>query len=111
MEKKHSDVEIAEIKKIAEIKRIMEIVCKQKPRTFISFTCNQNSLNTCFVYTDGPRYDQFKGCAGNLLIITLSDGRIIVTNDLWYETYVPGCNLSGTVRTYNNEIVSESYVY
>jgi len=97
-----------------EIERIVvntKIIFKQKPRTFISFTCNQNSLNTCFVYTDGPRYDQFKGCAGNLLTITLSDGRVIMTNDLWYETYVPGCSLSGTVRTYNNEIVSESYVY
>jgi len=95
-----------------ESERVMEMLRKQKTRSFISFTCAQNSLNTCFVYTDGPRYDQFNGCAGNLLKITLSDGRVIVTNDLWYEKYVPECTLFGTVTTYiNNEGFNESYVY
>lgn len=91
----------------------MEIIRKQqKPRSFISFTCSQNSLNTCFVYTDGPRYDcGFKGCAGNVLTIRLSDNRVIKTNDLWYEEYNPQCTLLGMVSTFNNEEIHESYVY
>ena len=109
MEKGNEQSDVSD-NKIAEIKRIMEII-KPKQRSFISFTCSQNSLNTCFIYTDGPRYDQFKGCAGHLLTIKLSDGRTLVTNDLWYETYMPGCTLSGTVSTFNNEKIDESYVY
>ena len=98
--------------KMSESERVMEILRKQqKPRSFILFTCTQNSLNTCFVYTDGPRYGVFKGCAGNLLTIRLSNGKLIKTNDLWYEKHDPECVLLGTVSTYNNEQTDESYIY
>jgi hypothetical protein len=47
---------------------------------------NEFCFTKCKIYKNGPRYNtNLRGCDGNLIIIKLSDGRFIKTNDLWYE--------------------------
>ena len=74
----------------------------------------------CRIY-NGPRYNtDLRGCCGNLTIIKLSDGRIIKTNDLWYETQnwfknKPKNELTGEVISDYQEIdkysIDEEYIY
>ena len=70
----------------------------------------------CVIYKNHRRFEYLLGCSGNLLIIKLSDGRKIRTNDLWYEdiTYLdlPINALTGIVEVnVNDEPVDETYIY
>tara|TARA_R110002072_G_scaffold263366_1_gene422233 strand:- start:238 stop:606 length:369 start_codon:yes stop_codon:yes gene_type:complete len=75
----------------------------------------------CRIY-NGPRYNtNLRGCFGSLTIIKLSDGRIIKTNDLWYEIHnwfknKPKNELTGEVISDYQEIdkysnIDEEYIY
>ena len=70
----------------------------------------------CIIYKDNQRYPMIKGCGVITLLVTLSDGRKIRTNDLWYEdiTYLdlPINALTGIVEVnVNDEPVDETYIY
>ena len=70
----------------------------------------------CFIFKNGRRNNVFKGCGGTEMIITMSNGWKIVTNDLWYEdiTYLdlPINALTGIVEVnVNDEPVDETYIY
>ena len=65
----------------------------------------------CVIYKNHRRFEYLLGCSGNLLIIKLSDGRKIKTNDLWYIENNKNFILTGEVSIYNNEIADEVYIY
>ena len=69
----------------------------------------------CLIYKKKQRYPVIKGCGGISLIVTLSDGRKIRTNDLWYEdSYIklPLNSLTGIVEVNtNDDPVDETYIY
>jgi hypothetical protein len=69
----------------------------------------------CFIFRNGPRYQSIKGCGGMEMIITMSNGWKIKTNDLWYDKIhneIEPDSIIGTVSVNsNNEITDESYIY
>ena len=69
----------------------------------------------CFIFRNGPRYQFIKGCGGMEMIITMSNGWKIKTNDLWYDKIhneIATDALIGKVSVNsNNEITDESYMY
>jgi hypothetical protein len=66
------------------------------------------------IFTDGPK-TSLRGCYGNILLVQLSDGRKIKTNDLWHSNYfsiLPKNSLSGEISIYTQGVdVDETYIY
>ena len=69
----------------------------------------------CFIFCEHQRYPHIKGCGGMEMVITISNGRTIKTNDLWYgKTYsdIRIDSIIGTVSlNTDNKITDESYIY
>ena len=82
----------------------------------IEFFVKMNGgYNKCIIYKNGPRNTLMKGCCGMEMIITMSNGWKIATNDLWYDKIhneIATDALTGKVSVNsNNEITDESYMY
>ena len=81
---------------------------------FYAKTTECNNYHECFVSRSGPRSGLMKGCGGAELLITITNGLKIKTNDLWYINYnvkLPENSIIGTVSIYCNEIVDETIMY
>ena len=68
------------------------------------------------IYTNGPRYKTtLRGFCGSKIVVTLSNGKKIRTNDLWSEMEwikdVPKYEITGTCEFNENETVDETYIY
>ena len=74
-----------------------------------------DGYNMCIIYKNGPRNTYIKGCGGMEMIITMSNGWKITTNDLWYDRFYKELDpnvLIGTVSlNVNHEISDESFIY
>ena len=65
------------------------------------------------IFTDGPK-NPWRGCCGNIMMISLSNGKQIMTNDLWHTNYVevlPDNALLGDVSIYTQGVPDETYIY
>ena len=87
-----------------------------KMASTIEFFVKMNGgYNKCIIYKNGPRNTLMKGCCGMEMIITMSNGWKIATNDLWYDKFYTELDpnvLIGTVSlNYNKEISDESFIY
>jgi hypothetical protein len=72
---------------------------------------NENSYTQCRIIT---KQGFVKGCFGNVLIVTLSDGRKIRANNVWVMreiSILPENALTGKMCIdYKNETVDENYI-
>jgi hypothetical protein len=68
------------------------------------------------IYTNGPRYKtNLRGFCGNKIVVTLSNGKKIRTNDLWstpkWLKDVPEHEITGTCEFNETVKVDETYIY
>ena len=74
-----------------------------------------NGYHECIIFKNGPRNNFMKGCGGSEMIITMSNGWKIKTNDLWYDRFyneiAPNVLMGSVSLNYNNEITDESFIY
>ena len=83
--------------------------------TIVFFVKVDNGYHKCIIYKNGPRNSFMKGCGGSEMIITISNGWKIKTNDLWYERFYteldPNVLIGSVSLNNNNEITDESFIY
>ena len=82
---------------------------------FEFFVKVDGGYHKCFIFKNGRRNNMFKGCGGSEMIITMSNGWKIITNDLWYDKFYNELDPNSLIGTgslnYNNEIADESFIY
>ena len=76
---------------------------------------NDNNYHECAIFTNGQRISGTLGCDGIILLVTMTNGWKIKTNDLWYMCHniidLPINAKIASVSVSNNEIVDESFIY
>ncbi len=86
------------------------------PDSIIEFfvKVGENYCN-CFIFREHQRYSFIKGCDGMEMIITMSNGWTIKTNDLWYEKTYKNIQIDSLIGTVSlntdHKITNESYIY
>ena len=84
-------------------------------KSIIFYVKNDNNYHECTIFPNGPRIPGTLGCDGIILLITMTNGWKIKTNDLWYERFYteldPNVLIGSVSLNNNNEITDESFIY
>ena len=84
-------------------------------KSVIFYVKNDNNYHECTIFPNGPRIPGTLGCDGIILLLTMTNGWKIKTNDLWYTCHniidLPIDAKIASVSVSNNEIVDESFIF